>query len=166
MRALIAEDEDDHFELINRHLSSAGQGRTQLDRVSDERETIQYWSAGHPAGFVIRCRGDTVRELGSFDLVLELPAIWHSRCRRDFSPAGDTVMLDSDGITETQSKIQGLSGEERLKCVVANLTPVTAGPVPSPGCRPRGGVSRQPERLGRHDACFCLAHGNQELPRR
>lgn len=91
-------------------------------RLSDCRRSIQYCSAGHPPAFLFSERGALDRELRPMNIVLGLQEIQ----RFTLSPEieihpGDTIVLYTDGITESRSANRDLFGEERLKESIAQV---------------------------------------------
>ncbi|WP_164104508.1 PP2C family protein-serine/threonine phosphatase [Candidatus Laterigemmans baculatus] len=90
-----------------------------LVRWEPQRGVLQYASAGHEPGLLLRSDG-TITELGAtgFLLGIESEASWSTE---EFSPrAGERLLATTDGVAETWSPRGELFGREKLQSLVRN----------------------------------------------
>ena len=84
--------------------------------IEREAETLEYVNAGHNPGYVLL--GDQLEQLKSHGLPVGMLAQSKYMTQTRPFPAGSTVVLYSDGITEAENEAQEEFGNERLEELV------------------------------------------------
>ena len=84
--------------------------------IDREAETLEYVNAGHNPGYVII--GDQLETLKSHGLPIGMLAQSKYMAQTRSFPAGSTVVLYSDGITEAENEAGEEFGDERLQTLV------------------------------------------------
>ena len=84
--------------------------------IDREAETLEYVNAGHNPGYVLI--GEELEQLKSHGLPIGMLAQSKYMTQTRPFPAGSTVVLYSDGITEAENEAQDEFGNERLEQLV------------------------------------------------
>jgi phosphoserine phosphatase RsbU/P len=84
--------------------------------IDRETETLQYVNAGHNPGYVLI--GDELEQLKSHGLPIGMLAQSKYRTQTRSFPAGSTVVLYSDGITEAENDAGEEFGDDRLQTLI------------------------------------------------
>ncbi len=91
-----------------------------LAMVNPDSGEMDWCSAGHPEGFLVRAKDDEVIELNSTGRILGIfPDAGYEDGEALTLESGDTLLLYTDGATEAASPSGELFGEERLKEVLS-----------------------------------------------
>ncbi len=92
--------------------------------VDREAETLEYVNAGHNPGYVLI--GDRLETLKSHGLPIGMLAQSKYMAQPRPLPAGSTVVLYSDGITEAENEAGEEFGNERLEALLRDAGPPAA----------------------------------------
>jgi len=87
--------------------------------IDREAETLEYVNAGHNPGYVII--GDQLEMLKSHGLPIGMLAQSKYMAQTRSFPAGSTMVLYSDGITEAENEAGDEFGDERLQTLIRAL---------------------------------------------
>jgi PAS domain S-box-containing protein len=97
-----------------------------LLRIDAQDRSLQYISAGHGSGYLVRLSGDVGAELASTAPPLGLFPDLHFSARSVPLEHGDTLLLLTDGITESMDPDDGMFGADGALRVLRRLQKGTA----------------------------------------